>query len=196
MTLARFSGVVLALGLLACSSDPEVTQGKSKSLVLLYTSDEHSQLFAISPELDDYPLATTEGSGELVGGVARRAALFESERSAAQAAGKSVLTVSAGDNTMGTLAVVGFRSDGIDYGTMVKLGYDVTTRDFRVAINTLLIFLVAFQVFVIGMLADLIGRATRATHEVQPAAGYTRDVPPTFPAGHRSRADEREPVAP
>ena len=127
MTLARFSGVVLALGLLACSSDPEVTQGKSKSLVLLYTSDEHSQLFAISPELDDYPLATTEGSGELVGGVARRAALFESERSAAQAAGKSVLTVIAGDNTMGTLAVVGFRSDGIDYGTMVKLGYDVTT---------------------------------------------------------------------
>ena len=36
---------------------------------------------------------------------------------------------------------------------LVKLGYDVSTRDFRVAINTLLIFLVAFQVFVIGMLA-------------------------------------------
>ena len=36
-----------------------------------------------------------------------------------------------------------------------------------------------------AMLADLLGRATRATHEVQPAAGFTRDVPPTFPAGHR-----------
>ena len=29
-----------------------------------------------------------------------------------------------------------------------------------------------------------IGRATRATNEVQPAAGFTRDVAPTFPAGH------------
>lgn len=70
-----------------------------------------------------------------------------------------------------------------------KLVYDITTRDFRVAINTLLIFLVAFQVFVIAMLADLIGRSTRATHEVQPAAGFTRDVEATIPAGHRSKAD-------
>lgn len=66
-----------------------------------------------------------------------------------------------------------------------KLIYDMFEHDFRVAINTLLIFLAAFQVFVVGMLADLLGRATRATHEVQPAAGFTRDVPPTFPAGHR-----------
>jgi glycosyltransferase involved in cell wall biosynthesis len=71
---------------------------------------------------------------------------------------------------------------------LAKLIYDVSTNDFRVAINTLLVLLVAFQVFVIGMLADLIGRATRATHEVQPAAGYTRDVEATVPAGHRSRA--------
>ncbi len=128
MTLTRYSAVVLALGLVACSSDPEVTeQPKSKSLVLLYTSDEHSQLFAISPELDDYPLATAPGDGNLVGGVARRATFFASEREAAQAAGKSVLTVSAGDNTMGTLATVGFRTDAIDYGVMVSLGYDVTT---------------------------------------------------------------------
>jgi glycosyltransferase involved in cell wall biosynthesis len=64
-----------------------------------------------------------------------------------------------------------------------KLAYDVIEHDFKVAINTLLIFLAAFQVFVVGMLADLVGRATRATHEVQPAAGYVRDVPPTFPPG-------------
>ncbi|MGI8755728.1 MAG: glycosyltransferase family 2 protein [Acidimicrobiales bacterium] len=70
-----------------------------------------------------------------------------------------------------------------------KLVYDITTRDFRVAINTLLIFLVAFQIFVIAMLADLIGRSTRAAHEVQPAAGFTRDVGATVPAGHRSNTD-------
>ncbi len=68
-----------------------------------------------------------------------------------------------------------------------KLAYDVIDNDWRVAINTLLIFLAAFQVFVVGMLADLIGRATRATHEVQPAAGYTRDAEGTVPVGHPSR---------
>lgn len=71
-----------------------------------------------------------------------------------------------------------------------KLAYDVASNDWRVAINTLLIFLAAFQVFVVGMLADLIGRATRATHEVQPAAGFTRDVEGTVPAQHPSRGAE------
>ena len=68
--------------------------------------------------------------------------------------------------------------------------WDFSDGDLRVAINTLLIFLVAFQVFVIGMLADLIGRATRAVHEVQPAAGFTRDVAGTVPVGHRRRTAE------
>ena len=58
---------------------------------------------------------------------------------------------------------------------VVKLGYDVSVNNWKVAINTLLLFLAAFQVFVVGMLADLIGRATRATNEVQPAAIFTRD---------------------
>lgn len=51
-----------------------------------------------------------------------------------------------------------------------KLVYDVAANDWKVAINTLLILFASFQVFMIGMLADLVGRATRATHEVQPAA--------------------------
>lgn len=59
-----------------------------------------------------------------------------------------------------------------------KLVYDCATNDFRVAINTLLVLFAAFQVFMIGMLADLVGRATRATHEVQPAAAFTRDAAP------------------
>jgi glycosyltransferase involved in cell wall biosynthesis len=63
-----------------------------------------------------------------------------------------------------------------------KLGYDIIENDWKVAINTLLIFLAAFQVFVVGMLADLLGRATRATYEVQPATGYTRDAEGTVPA--------------
>ncbi len=52
---------------------------------------------------------------------------------------------------------------------MAKLLYDVSAHDFKVAIDTLLRLFAAFQVFVIGMLADLVGRATRARDEVQPA---------------------------
>ena len=80
---------------------------------------------------------------------------------------------------------IGFILSGIG---LLKLGYDFSDGDWRVAINTLLIFLAAFQVFVVGMLADLVGRATRATHEVQPAAGYTRDAAPTYPAGRTGAA--------
>lgn len=57
-----------------------------------------------------------------------------------------------------------------------KLVYDCAANDFKVAINTLLILFAAFQVFMIGMLADLVGRSTRAVHEVQPAAAFTRDT--------------------
>jgi 5'-nucleotidase len=100
---------------------------QDRNVVVLFTSDEHSHLFAFAPEVDDYPLATTAGSGALVGGVARRAAILASERKAANDAGKDSITVSAGDNQMGGLAHVAFESDSIDYGTMKALGYDVTT---------------------------------------------------------------------
>ncbi|MBV9950512.1 MAG: glycosyltransferase family 2 protein [Acidimicrobiia bacterium] len=50
-----------------------------------------------------------------------------------------------------------------------KLVYDCSVNDFRVAINTLVILLAAFQVLSIGLLADLVGRATRRRDEVPPA---------------------------
>src|SRR5690606_31089473 len=54
-----------------------------KRLVVLFTSDEHSHIFAFGPELDDWPLATEAGSGTLVGGIARRATILNRERQAA-----------------------------------------------------------------------------------------------------------------
>ncbi len=50
-----------------------------------------------------------------------------------------------------------------------KLLFDLVDKDFRVASNTLLIFFAAFQVFSIGLLADLIGRVARPRSEVDPA---------------------------
>ena len=83
------------------------------------------------------------------------------------------------------------------FAGLAKLIYDFSDGDFRVAINTLLIFLVAFQIFVVGMLADLVGRSTRSTHEVQPAAGFTRDAPPRLasPPIPDGRPDATAPAA-
>jgi glycosyltransferase involved in cell wall biosynthesis len=57
------------------------------------------------------------------------------------------------------LAVLGFG----------KLGFDVVTKDLRVTTNTLLLLFAAFQVFAVGLLADLVVRATKPRDLVDPA---------------------------
>ena len=42
-----------------------------------------------------------------------------------------------------------------------KMGFDVVTKDFRIATNTLLILFAAFQVISIGLLADLVVRVSK-----------------------------------
>jgi 5'-nucleotidase len=98
----------------------------ARRLVILYTNDEHSHQLAFAPELDDFPAATTAGTGKLHGGVARRAALLTSERAAATGSGAATLTLSAGDNVMGTLLEVSFAQAASDFQLMKALGYDVT----------------------------------------------------------------------
>jgi 5'-nucleotidase / UDP-sugar diphosphatase len=107
------------------SSEDEVV--RDRHVIVLFTSDEHSHLFALGPELDDFPLATTPQEGQLVGGLARRAAVIARLRKEAAYAGKDSLLVSAGDNQMGCLPHLAFESASIDYGTMKSLGYDATT---------------------------------------------------------------------
>ena len=52
---------------------------------------------------------------------------------------------------------------------VAKLIFDWTTKDFRLTTNTLLLFFAAFQVFAIGLLADLVVRINRPRDEVDPA---------------------------
>jgi glycosyltransferase involved in cell wall biosynthesis len=57
---------------------------------------------------------------------------------------------------------------------VVKMVVDIVGYDWHIATNTLLIVFAAFQVMVIGLLADLVTRATRARSEIVPAtADYT-----------------------
>jgi 2',3'-cyclic-nucleotide 2'-phosphodiesterase (5'-nucleotidase family) len=92
-------------------------------VTVLFTTDEHSHLFA-TPEVDDFPLASAAGSGALVGGVARRATLLEAERAAAAGRAADTLTVSSGDFSQGTLASAAFLAFAPDLAVMKKLGYD------------------------------------------------------------------------
>jgi 5'-nucleotidase len=93
-------------------------------LDVLFTTDEHSHLFGFAPELDDFPAPATPGSGAVRGGVLRRAAVLARERAAAQATGASVVTVSAGDFSQGTLAAMALLGIASDLKVMSALGYD------------------------------------------------------------------------
>ncbi|MDP8957110.1 MAG: hypothetical protein M3N24_09160, partial [Actinomycetota bacterium] len=51
-----------------------------------------------------------------------------------------------------------------------KLVFDFVTKNFHLATNTLLIFFAAFQIFAIGLVADLVVRVTKPRNEVESAS--------------------------
>ena len=115
-------------------------EGGGRKLMLLYTSDEHSDLLGHSPERDDYPIATTPGAGNIIGGVARRATLLAEVRAEAAAANVPTMTVSAGDNAMGTMTQIVHDSASLEWRLMSRLGYDMTTlgnHDFDLSLTNL-----------------------------------------------------------
>ena len=61
---------------------------------------------------------------------------------------------------------------GIVLGALAvgKLGYDLAAHPFRVAVDTLVILFAAFQIFAIGLVADLVVRTNRPRDEVPPAS--------------------------
>ncbi len=50
---------------------------------------------------------------------------------------------------------------------LLKLGYDVVDKGFRPAANTLLLLFASFQLYVVGLLADLIVRTNRRPDDVE-----------------------------
>ena len=52
---------------------------------------------------------------------------------------------------------------------LVKLVYDWVDKDFRLAANTLLILFASLQAITVGLLADLVVRATKPSSQVPPA---------------------------
>jgi 5'-nucleotidase len=108
--------LLAVLALTGCPSDP-----KEHRVAVLFTTDEHSHVFGIAPEVDDWPLATAAGTGALVGGMARRATLIAQQR----AAMGDTVVLSSGDSTQGTLATVPFATANFDMQLEKAMGYDV-----------------------------------------------------------------------
>ena len=79
-----------------------------------------------------------------------------------------------------------------------QLAYDCIADDFAVAINTLVILLAVFNVFSIGLLADLVGRspdaAKRCRGRSSPQGEPRRSARPT--ANRRSRPWPRSDLGP
>lgn len=69
-------------------------------------------------------------------------------------------------NPLRVFLPIGVALSAVGFG---KLVYDLIDKDFRPAANTMLLLFAAFQVFAIGLLADLIVRATKPREEVDPA---------------------------
>jgi len=121
--MRRIACVVSCALAAACGSGND-----SRHLVLLHTNDEHSHLLGVGPEADEFPIdPARKGTGTIVGGASRRSTILAQERQKAKASGADSLTVSAGDNLIGSLAQLRATVNAPDYKVMSLLGYDVTT---------------------------------------------------------------------
>lgn len=98
----------------------------SQSFVLLHTADEHSGYLGHGPELDDFPITTTEVR-DVRGGLLRRAAVLQKlEEEARQPPFSSpVAIVGAGGRMTGSLFQLANIGLGIDFAVTTVIGYDV-----------------------------------------------------------------------
>jgi 5'-nucleotidase len=125
-TLRWLFPALLALSVTGCpSADKELSDGRR--VVVLFTTDEHSHLLAVAPEVDDWPLPTTAGTGKLVSGVARRFAILKAQRDAAAARGADAITLSSGDFSQGTLASAAWIATSPELVAMKRMGYDAVS---------------------------------------------------------------------
>lgn len=95
-----------------------------KTFTILHTNDMHSNFIGMGPASDYTPF--TLNDDQTRGGYARLAALIATRRQARQEFGP-VLTLDAGDYSMGTPFAAATRETGGELRLMSKMGYDATT---------------------------------------------------------------------
>jgi hypothetical protein len=97
---------------------------KGKKITILHTNDMHSAFIGMGPAADYTPFTLNDDKTR--GGYARLAALLATRREARSAQGP-VLTLDAGDYSMGTPFAAASRELGGELQLMGRMGYDATT---------------------------------------------------------------------
>ncbi len=120
-TLRSLLPLALVLAVSGCKSE---TNANERRVVILFTTDEHSQLYASWPELDDF---LGVQSASLQGGVERRMTVLEQQRTAAKNRGAGILTLSSGDFSQGSLASAAWLATSPELSSMKKMGYDAVS---------------------------------------------------------------------
>ncbi len=95
-----------------------------KTFTILHTNDMHSAFIGMAPSSDYTPFTLNDDSTR--GGYARLASLIAARRKA-QSADGPVLTLDAGDFSMGTAFAAATRETGSELQLMSRMGYDATT---------------------------------------------------------------------
>ena len=93
------------------------------TLTLLHTNDWHSRIEPIS-RFDGTCAPEDDAAGECFGGAARLITLLEARRAAAEAAGRAVVTVDAGDRFQGSLMYTTYKG-AAEAEVMAAAGYEV-----------------------------------------------------------------------
>ncbi|MEG0767347.1 MAG: 5'-nucleotidase C-terminal domain-containing protein, partial [Clostridia bacterium] len=117
--LRRLAGAFLALLLLLCFAAPialATPTSAKPTLLLLFTHDTH-----------DHFLQAPMEDGGTYGGYTRLATALRKERAKAEAAGIPVVTLDAGDFSMGSLFQTIYATDAPELRALGLMGYDVTT---------------------------------------------------------------------
>ena len=104
--------------LLVCFLVP--TLSYAKTFTIFHTNDEHSRLLGFAPDYEYNPAITGDGT---VGGAARLSTLLNQKRATAQTKGP-MLTLEAGDFSMGTLFQLISREKGVELQLFKLLQYD------------------------------------------------------------------------
>ena len=105
-------------------SSPAEATSESRTFTILHTNDLHSNLIGLSPAADYSPFSINDDKTR--GGFARLATLIATRRAAREQQGP-VLTLDAGDFSMGTAFAAAIRETGGELQLLARMGYDATT---------------------------------------------------------------------
>jgi 5'-nucleotidase len=121
MTMSAAFGATILTGKLSAAAQEK---SMKKTFTILHTNDMHSNFIGMGPALDYTPFTLNDDKTR--GGYARLATMIATRRKARAGEGP-VLTLDAGDFSMGTAFAAASREIGGELQLMARMGYDATT---------------------------------------------------------------------